>query len=110
MVHPAQEWGDVTTWLPRVRLNPGENSRMRVLTLPEEAAYLKAAMELGDGYERDYERALKGIRAILRGQQPIKPDAYLLLHIATVLLECGLRPDECYRLEWGQIQDGATTI
>lgn len=28
--HLAQEWGDVTTWLPRVRLNPGENSRMRV--------------------------------------------------------------------------------
>ena len=110
MFHLAQEWGDVTTWLPRVRLNPGENSRMRVLTLQEEVAYLKAAMELGDGYERDYERALKGIRAILRGQQPIRPDAYLLLHIATVLLECGLRPDECYRLEWGQIQDGAITI
>jgi integrase len=108
--HLAQEWGDVTTWLPRVRLNPGENSRMRVLTLEEEAAYLKAATELGDVYERDYKRALKGIRALMRGEQPIKPDAYLLLHIATLLLECGLRPDECYRLGWSQIQDGSITI
>lgn len=73
---------------------------MRVLTFEEEAAYLKAATELGDKQERDYEQALKGIRATVRGEQPIKPDAYLLLHVATVLLECGLRPDECYRLEW----------
>ena len=108
--HLAQEWGDVTTWLPRVRLNPGENSRLRVLGALEEDAYLKAATDLGRAQERDYEHALKGIRATLRGQQPIKPDAYLLLHIATVLLECGLRPDECYRLKWDQIQDAAITI
>lgn len=71
--HLAQEWGDVTTWLPRVRLNPGENSRLRVLTVQEEDAYLKAATDLGRAQERDYEHALKGIRATLRGEQPIKP-------------------------------------
>jgi integrase len=108
--HLAQEWGDVTTWLPRVRLNPGENSRIRVLTVEEEDAYLNASTELGRAQEKDYEQALRGIRATLRGEQPIKPDAYLLLHIATVLLECGLRPDECYRLRWDQIQDATIVI
>jgi integrase len=108
--HLAQEWGDVTTWLPRVRLNPGENSRMRVLTVEEEEAYLNAATELGRAQEKDYEQALRGIRASVRGEQPLKPDAYLLLHIATVLLECGLRPDESYRLKWDQIQDAAIII
>jgi len=108
--HLAQEWGDVTTWLPRVKLNPGENYRLRVLTVQEEDAYLKAATELGCAQESAYERALKGLRATVRGEQPIKPDAYLLLNIATVLLECGLRPDECYRLKWDQILDGAILI
>ena len=78
---------------------------MRVLTIEEETAYLNAATDLGRALESNYQQALKGIRATLRGEQPIKPDAYLLLHIATVLLECDLRPDECYRLEWGKIQD-----
>ena len=64
----------------------------------------------GRAQERDYEHALEGIRATLRGEQPIKPDAYLFLHKATVLLECGLRPDECYRLKLDQIQDGAITF
>jgi integrase len=108
--HLAQEWGDVTAWLPRVRLNPGENSRMRVLTLQEEDAYLNAATELGRTQEHDYQQALKGIRATVRGEHPIKPDAYLLLHIATVLLECGLRPDECHRLTWEQIQEASIVI
>lgn len=64
----------------------------------------------GRTQESDYEQALKGIRATVRGEQPTKPDAYLLLHIATLLLECGLRPDECYRPKWNQIQDEAIII
>jgi integrase len=83
---------------------------MRVLSPDEEGAYLKSATALGGRLERDYANALGGIRATVRGEQPIKPDAYLLLHVATVLLECGLRPEECYRLNWDQIQDGAITI
>ena len=108
--HLAQEWGDVTTWLPRVRMNPGENSRIRVLTEQEEDAYLSAATELARTKERDYQQALTGIRATIRGEQPIRPDAYLLLHTATLLLDCGLRPDECYRLHWDQIRDEAIII
>jgi integrase len=50
------------------------------------------------------------VRATLRGEQPIKPDAYLLHHVATILLDCGLRPEECYRLKPEYIQDGGINI
>lgn len=108
--HLAQEWGAVSTLLPRVKLNPGENCRMRVLSIEEEDAYLKAAMDIGRALEESYRQALLGIRAVLRGEQPLKPDAYLLHDVATVLLDCGLRPDECYRLKWGDVVDGAINI
>ena len=110
MFHLAQEWDTVATRLPRVRMNPGENSRMRVLTEAEEEAYLQAARAVGDGIERAYAQALQGIRATVRGEQPIKPDSYLLHDIALVLLDCGLRPEECFRLEWHQIRDRGIQI
>jgi integrase len=110
MFNLAQEWGHVTTLLPRVRMNPGENSRMRVLNSEEEAAYLKCATEVGRDAEEAYQNALLGIRATVRGEQPLKPDAYLLHDVAVVLLECGFRPDECYRLRWDQIQDDGIDI
>ena len=53
---------------------------------------------------------MRGIRATLRGERPIKPDAYLLYDIALILLDCGLRPEECYRLQWSQIRDGGIHI
>jgi len=108
--HLAQEWGDVRAWLPRVKMNPGESSRMRVLGIEEEEAYLNAATDIGRALEGDYQKALKGIRAVVRGEQPLKPDAYLLHDVATVLLDCGLRPDECYRLKWEDVRDGAVRI
>lgn len=110
MFNLAQEWGHVTTLLPRVRMNPGENSRMRVLNSEEEAAYLEAATKVGRDAEEAYRKALQGIRATVRGEQPLKPDAYLLHDVAVVLLECGLRPDECYQLRWDQIQDAGIDI
>jgi len=110
MFQLAQEWGDVITWLPRVKLNPGENCRMRVLSIEEEDAYLKAAMDIGRALEESYRQALQGVRAVLRGEQPLRPDAYLLHDVATVLLDCGLRPDECYGLKWGDVADGAIHI
>jgi len=96
--------------LPRVRMNPGENSRICVLTPDEENAYLQAALNLGRAAEKAYEQALKGIRVTLRNEQPIKPDSNLLHDVATVLLDFGLRPDECYRLKWEQIRDDAIEI
>ena len=109
--HLAQEWGKVSTILPRVRLLPGENHRERVLSGDEEAKYLEAATSLGHEHAEAYRRALEGIRATQRGQRPKQPDAFLLRDVAIVLMDCGLRPEECFRLKWMEnIRDGAIEI
>jgi integrase len=110
MFHLAEEWGRVSKVLPKVKLLPGENQRERVLSAGEESAYLNAATELGQRIERDYNVALVGIRATLRGEQPRKPDAFLLRDVTTILVDCGLRPDECFRLKPENIRDGAIWI
>jgi integrase len=110
MFHLAEEWGRVSTILPSVRLLPGENQRERVLTDDEVAAYLKAATAVGQGIEHDYKSALVGIRATLRGEQPREPDAYVLRDATTTLIDCGLRPEECFRLKPENIRDGSVCI
>jgi hypothetical protein len=49
MFHLAQEWGKVSTLLPKVRILPGENQRERVLSSGEEEKYVEAATP---GYSR----------------------------------------------------------
>ena len=111
MFHLAQEWERVTTILPKVRMMPGENQRERVLTSEEELRYLESAASTGEELLRGYNRALEGIRATVRGEQPIKPaDPFLLRDVVTVLLDCGLRPEECYRLTWDNIRDGGVEV
>ncbi len=110
ILHLAQEWNKVSTLLPRVRLLAGENQRERVLTEKEEQRYLSAAGALGDTLEVEYQRSLEGIRATLRGETPIKPDCFLLRDVTTILIDCGLRPEECHRLKWENIRDGAIEI
>jgi integrase len=108
----AVEWGRTNgKALCRVRMVPGETHRDRVLSEAEEFAYLGAATEIGRGLEAAYSAALQGIRAVQRGEVPIQPtDPYLLLHVATILLDCGLRPEECARLKWRDVRDGAIEI
>jgi len=109
--HLAVEWGRVSTVLPRVRMLPGENRRERVLNATEEQQYLAAAADLGHRLKDAYRDALKGIRAVKRGHKPRKPDAYLMRDAATILIDTGLRPDECFRLKWADnIRDGAIEI
>ncbi len=111
MLRIAVEWGKTEKAPPRISLLPGERRRERLLSLAEEAAYLNAAQTIGDGILEGYNRALEGIRATQRGQQPIKPqDPFLLRDVATVLLDCGLRPEECHRLRWEHVRDGALHI
>lgn len=75
------------------------------------AAVGRAEPVIGDKLLADYARALGGIRAQERGQKPIKPtDPYLLRDAAIVLLDCALRPEECYRLRWEHVLDGALHI
>jgi len=90
---------------------PGANYRERVLTAAEEDRYLAAAAELGRQAQWMYERALEGIRAKLRGEQPRKLDACLLRDATTILIDCGMRPEECFRLRWlDNIREGAIEI
>jgi integrase len=104
------DWGEVDRILVRVPMLPGENQRDHVLGVKEEIAYLKAANQLGQNMEQEYEQALSGIRATKRGEQPRKPDAFLLPDMTTILIDCGLRPEECFRLRWTNIRDGALHI
>ena len=57
MFHLAQEWGRVSTILPKVRLLPGENQRERVLTAEEEGRYLEAATAIGEETLESYRLA-----------------------------------------------------
>jgi len=88
-----------------------ENHRDRVLTADEDAKYLEAASAVGQGIVDAYHRALDEIRATQRGEEPIEPrDPFLLRDITTILIDCGLRPEECFRLRWENVQDGAVHI
>ncbi len=99
--HLAVEWGTVEKLPAKIALVPGERRRERVLSDSEEQAYLKAAGEIGDSILEAHGKALQGIRATQRGEQPQKPeDPHLLRDVAVILLDCGLRPEECQRLRW----------
>ena len=107
----AAEWRTVERILPKVEMLRGERRRDRVLTADEENRYLEAASVIGLEIEQAYQRALEGIRARLRGEQPIEPqDPYLLRDVTTLLVDCGLRPEECFRLRWEHVRDGALNI
>jgi integrase len=107
----ATEWGKVNRALPKVEMLPGENHRDRVLTADEEERYLDGTTVVGESIQEAYLSALQGIRAAMRGEQPTVPtDPFLLRDVATVLLDCGLRPDECFRLQWEHVRDGALHV
>jgi integrase len=84
MFHLAQDWGKVEKALPTVRMVPGENHRERVLTSEEEALYFAAAKS--DAMHQHM-------------------DPSLLSDVATILLDCGLRPEECFRLRTENVRD-----
>ena len=79
-------------------------------TVEQEQKYFQAAVGLGRELDDSYRCALEGIRATKRGEQPKRPDAYLLRDVSTILIDCGLRPEECHRLRWENIRDGAIEI
>jgi integrase len=110
MLKLAQDWEMVEKPLQRVSMLPGENERERVLSVEEETGYLTAANDLGQKIEEDYQKALSGIRATKRSQQPHRPDPFLLRDVTSILLDCGLRPEECFRLRWSDISDGSINI
>lgn len=85
----AQEWGKVEKALPKVKMLPGEKHRERVLTSEEERRYFTAA--LSPAMQKHV-------------------DGSLAYDIASILLDCGLRPEECFRLTWHNVRDGGIEI
>lgn len=72
-----------------MKMLPGENHRERVLTAAEEVLYFRgASTEAMEQYA----------------------DAALLRDVAIVLLDCGLRPEECFRLRAENVTDGKLEI
>ncbi|HEV2200335.1 MAG TPA: hypothetical protein VGR73_10990 [Bryobacteraceae bacterium] len=107
----ATEWGKVERALPRVRMLPGEAHRDRVVSVNEEKAYFEGALAIGASALEAYQRALVGIRAEERGEIPVQPrDPFLLRDVATILLDCGIRPEECFRLRWENCQNHVIEI
>ncbi len=107
----ATEWGKVERVLPRVRMVPGEAHRDRVVSVNEEKLYFEAAQAVGTAALAAYQAALEGIRATQRGAIPIKPrDPFMLRDAATILLDCGIRPEEGFRLRWEHYQNGVIEI
>lgn len=111
MLKLAVEWKVIRAPDSAVKMLPGELRKDRVLSADEEAAYFKAASEIGDNILKAYRKALEGIRATQRDQKPTEPrDPYLLFDVTSLLVECGLRPEEAHRLKWDEIRDGAVCI
>ncbi len=110
MLRVAVEWDKIEKVPLRVSMLPGETRRELVLSIEESTKYLNAATVLGQAVDQAYQQSLSGIRATKRNQQPRKPDAFLLRDVATILLDCGLRPEECFRLRWSEIPDGSLHI
>lgn len=89
MFHLAEEWGKVQKALPKVKMLAGEKHRERVLTPMEEDIYFKGAST-----EAMSQHA----------------DAALLRDVTTILLDCGLRPEECFRLRSENVLGGKLEI
>jgi len=105
VLHLAVDWGAVEKAVPKIQLLPGEARRERVLTADEEDAHLRAADALGSIITDRYAAATVGLRATKRGETPVKPrDPYLLRDMLTVLIDCGLRPEECFRLKRANVK------
>ena len=82
MLKLAVEWGKVERLLPEVEMPSGENHRERALNADAETRYLAAA----------------------------SAQSYLLRDVTTLRLDCVLRPEECFRMRWEDLRDGALHI
>jgi integrase len=87
--HLAQEWGKVEKALPNVKMLPGEKHRERVLTTEEEDLYFRAAAS--EAMEQH-------------------ADPRLLADVARILLDCALRPEQCFRLNPENVMEGTLVV
>jgi integrase len=79
----AADW-EIIDRVPKIKTKPGENHREHVVTKEEEIAYLTAARRCN-------------------GRTGCEPCPTLLFDVVTVLINTGLRPEECNRMTWDWI-------
>lgn len=89
MFNRAMKWKKVDIRLETVEMLPGEHRRDRVLSPAEEQLYFTAA------------RSPKMQKHV---------DPALLADVDTILIDCALRPEECFRLRPAQLADDAIDI
>lgn len=83
------EWKKVQTKLEKVKMIPGERRRDRVLSPVEESIYFAAA------HSNEMQKHM---------------DPTLLADVDTILIDCALRPEECFRLRPANIVDDGIEI
>jgi integrase len=111
MLRLAFEWGVLEKPALQVQMLSGENECDRVLSGAEESRYLKATAAVGESILAAHARALDGIRAQLRGEiRAESSDPFLLRDVTTILLDCGLRPEEAFRLRWQHVPEDVLYI
>ena len=89
MFRLAEEWGRVEKALQKIKMLPGETHRERVLTPEEEDLYFTGVVS----------DAMKQYA-----------DPCLMRDVVTILLDCGLRPEECFRLRVANVSDGKIEV
>lgn len=85
----AQEWGKVEKVLAKVKMLPGERHKERVLKPDEEELYFAAAKSDAMKQHKDPE---------------------LLNDVSATLVDCALRPEECFRLRPDNVRDGVLEV
>jgi len=81
--------GKVERTLPKVKMLPGEKHRERVLPTDDEVFYLKGASSA----------------AMMQFADP-----NLVRDVATILLDCRLRPEDCFRLRVENAAEGKVEV
>ena len=90
---------------------PARGIAIVCLVLKKETRYLNATTTVGESIQEAYRSGLEWIRATMRGEQPIEPaDPFLLRDVSTLPMDCGLRPEECFRLQWEHIREDAVHV
>ena len=56
------------------------------------------------------ERRRERILSWVEEQRYLEEAAPLLRDVATILIDCGLRPEECFRLKWESVREGSIEI
>ncbi len=111
MLRLALEWGVLDQPAIRIQMLPGEATRSRVLSRDEECRYLAAAEKLAtQSVDTPGLRSTESTAQLQAGPPPTRRDPFLLRDVVTILLDCGLRPDELFRLRWENVHEGSLHI